>query len=121
MLHQESQKIAELKHRLQSFMDRHVYPNEARYYREAEELGPWKVFPVVEELKPKARAEGLWNLFLPASEHGAGLTNLEYAPLCEIMGRVASGAGGVQLLGARHRQHGSAGALRHAGSIRSGG
>ena len=67
MLHQESPRIAELKHRLQSFMDRHVYPNEARFYREAEELGPWKVFPVVEELKPKAREEGLWNLFLPAS------------------------------------------------------
>ncbi|UGA43555.1 acyl-CoA dehydrogenase family protein [Bradyrhizobium quebecense] len=87
MLYQESQKVAELKHRLQSFMDRHVYPNEARFYREAEELGPWKVFPVVEELKPKARDEGLWNLFLPESEHGAGLSNLEYAPLCEIMGR----------------------------------
>ncbi|UFX45819.1 acyl-CoA dehydrogenase family protein [Bradyrhizobium sp. 41S5] len=87
MLYQESQKVVELKHRLQSFMDRHVYPNEARFYREAEELGPWKVFPVVEELKPKAREEGLWNLFLPESEHGAGLTNLEYAPLCEIMGR----------------------------------
>ena len=87
MLHQESQKIVELKHRLQSFMDRHVYPNEERFYREAEELGPWKVFPVVEELKPKAKEEGLWNLFLPESEHGAGLTNLEYAPLCEIMGR----------------------------------
>ncbi|MFB9262306.1 acyl-CoA dehydrogenase family protein [Bradyrhizobium erythrophlei] len=87
MLYQESQKVVELKHRLQSFMDRHVYPNEARFYREAEELGPWKVFPIVEELKPKARDEGLWNLFLPESEHGAGLTNLEYAPLCEIMGR----------------------------------
>ncbi|UGY06336.1 acyl-CoA dehydrogenase family protein [Bradyrhizobium quebecense] len=87
MLYQESQKVAELKHRLQSFMDRHVYPNEARFYREAEELGPWKVYPVVEELKPKARDEGLWNLFLPESEHGAGLSNLEYAPLCEIMGR----------------------------------
>ncbi|MEH2531117.1 acyl-CoA dehydrogenase [Bradyrhizobium sp. AZCC 1588] len=87
MLYQESQKVVELKHRLQSFMDRYVYPNEDRYYREAEELGPWKIFPVVEELKPKAREEGLWNLFLPESEHGAGLTNLEYAPLCEIMGR----------------------------------
>ncbi len=87
MFYQESQKVVELKHRLRSFMDRHVYPNEARFYREAEELGPWKVFPVVEELKPKAIAEGLWNLFLPESEHGAGLTNLEYAPLCEIMGR----------------------------------
>jgi acyl-CoA dehydrogenase len=87
MLYQETQKVIELKHRLQSFMDRYVYPNEDRFYREAEELGPWKVFPVVEELKPKARDAGLWNLFLPESEHGAGLTNLEYAPLCEVMGR----------------------------------
>jgi acyl-CoA dehydrogenase len=68
-------------------MDQHIHPNEARHYREAEELGPWKVHPVVEELKPKARAAGLWNLFLPDSEHGAGLSNLDYAPLCEIMGR----------------------------------
>ena len=68
-------------------MERHVYPNEERFYQEAEELGPWKVYPVVEELKPKAREAGLWNLFLPESEHGAGLTNLEYAPLCEVMGR----------------------------------
>src|SRR4026207_1517178 len=87
MYYEQSRKVVELKHRLQSFMDRHVYPNEERFYREAEELGPWKVFPVVEELKPRAKAEGLWNLFLPESEHGAGLTNLEYAPLCEIMGR----------------------------------
>ena len=87
MLYQESQKVVELKHRVRSFMDRYVYPNEERYYREAEDLGPWKVYAVVEELKPRAREEGLWNLFLPESEHGAGLTNLEYAPLCEIMGR----------------------------------
>ena len=87
MFYEQSQKVGELKHRLQSFMERHVYPNEERFYREAEELGPWKVYPVVEELKPKAREAGLWNLFLPQSEHGAGLTNLEYAPLCEVMGR----------------------------------
>jgi len=87
MIYQETSRVIELKHRLRSFMDRHVYPNEARFYKEAEELGPWKVFPVVEELKPRAREEGLWNLFLPESEHGAGLTNLEYAPLCEVMGR----------------------------------
>src|ERR1700712_1089731 len=62
-------------------------PKVKGYYREAEELGPWKVAPILEELKPKARAAGLWNLFLPESKHGAGLTNLEYAPLCEIMGR----------------------------------
>jgi acyl-CoA dehydrogenase len=87
MLYPESEKTAALKRRLESFMDRHVYPNEDRFYKEAEDLGPWKVYPVVEELKPKARAEGLWNLFLPESDHGAGLTNLEYAPLCELMGR----------------------------------
>src|ERR1700686_3914193 len=87
MLYPESEKVVALKRRLESFMDRYVYPNEERFYKEAEELGPWKVYPVVEELKPKARSEGLWNLFLPESDHGAGLTNLEYAPLCEIMGR----------------------------------
>ena len=87
MLYPESDRVKALKRRLESFMDRHVYPNEERFYKEAEQLGPWKVYPVVEELKPKARAEGLWNLFLPESELGAGLTNLEYASLCEIMGR----------------------------------
>jgi len=87
MLYPESEKTAALKRRLLSFMDRHIYPNEERFYKEAEELGPWKVYPTVEELKPKAREEGLWNLFLPESEYGAGLTNLDYAPLCEIMGR----------------------------------
>ena len=87
MLYPMSPKVVELKRKLESFMDRHIYPNEERFYREAEELGPWKVYPVVEELKPLARAEGLWNLFLPESRHGAGLTNLEYAPLCEVMGR----------------------------------
>jgi acyl-CoA dehydrogenase len=82
-----SSKVQALQARLAAFMAEHVYPNERRYYDEAETLGPWKVYPVVEELKPKAKAAGLWNLFLPHSEHGAGLTNLEYAPLCEIMGR----------------------------------
>jgi alkylation response protein AidB-like acyl-CoA dehydrogenase len=77
MLYPESEKVVALKRRVESFMDRHVYPNEERFYKEAEELGPWKVYPVVEELKPKARSEGLWNLFLPESDHGAGLTNFD--------------------------------------------
>ena len=76
-----------LRSDLESFMDQHIYPNEDRFYREAEDLGPWKVYPVVEELKPLARKAGLWNLFLPDSDHGVGLSNLDYAPLCEIMGR----------------------------------
>ena len=82
-----SPKVSELRDRIDAFMVAHVYPNERRYYDEAEKLGPWQVYPVVEELKPLARAAGLWNLFLPESEHGAGLSNFEYATLCETMGR----------------------------------
>ena len=82
-----SKTSEELRDKLLAFMDEHIYPNEKRFYAQAQALGPWKVFPVVEELKPKARAAGLWNLFLPDTVHGAGLCNLDYAPLCEIMGR----------------------------------
>jgi acyl-CoA dehydrogenase len=82
-----SARVRELQDRIGEFMQTHVYPNEARYFAQAEQLGPWSVLPVVEELKPLARAAGLWNLFLPDSQHGAGLSNLDYAPLCEIMGR----------------------------------
>jgi alkylation response protein AidB-like acyl-CoA dehydrogenase len=80
-------KTTELRDRLLAFMAEHIYPNERRHYEEAERLGPWSLYPVVEELKPLARAAGLWNLFLPHSAHGAGLNNAQYAPLCEIMGR----------------------------------
>ena len=80
-------KVADLHGRIISFMTEHIYPNERRFYQESERLGPWRVAPGLEELKARARAEGLWNLFLPNSERGAGLNNLEYAPLCEIMGR----------------------------------
>ncbi|MFN7996694.1 MAG: acyl-CoA dehydrogenase family protein [Bryobacteraceae bacterium] len=83
-----SEKVQDLQKRLGAFMDEHIYPNERRYYREIAEGDRWQPVPVIEELKPKARAAGLWNLFLPEHEWGAGLTNLEYAPLCEIMGRV---------------------------------
>jgi len=79
-------KVKALLTRLRAFMDEHVYPNEKRFYQEIEN-DRWAPTRVIEELKPKARAAGLWNLFLPDDENGAGLTNLEYAPLCEIMGR----------------------------------
>jgi len=83
-----SDKVKELQAQLAAFMDRNVYPNEAVYYKQLETGSDrWSVPPVIEELKVKARAAGLWNLFLPVSEHGEGLSNLEYAPLCEIMGR----------------------------------
>ena len=86
MKFESSDKVKDLERRLQAFMNEHVYPNEQRFHEEVERKR-WTPTKVVEELKPKARAAGLWNLFLPDSEHGAGLTNLEYAPLCEIMGR----------------------------------
>ena len=81
-----SDKVKSLEQRLRAFMDEHIYPNEKRYYQEIER-DRWSPTKVIEELKPKARAAGLWNLFLPHEENGAGLSNLEYAPLCEIMGR----------------------------------
>ncbi len=82
-----SPRSLNLAARLNSFMAQYVYPNESRHYLEAERLGPWAVYPLVEELKPVARDAGLWNLFLPAAEHAQGLTNVDYAALCEIMGR----------------------------------
>src|SRR5438445_9262545 len=78
-------KVKSLQQRLRAFMDEHIYPNEKRYYQEIEH-DRWMPSKVIEELKPKARAAGLWNLFLPDDENGAGLSNLEYALLCEVMG-----------------------------------
>ncbi|HVV64842.1 MAG TPA: acyl-CoA dehydrogenase family protein [Rhizomicrobium sp.] len=87
-----SPKQKEWMARVDAFMDAHIYPAEETYYRQmtdAREKGnPWIVVPVVEELKAKAKKQGLWNLFLNESENGAGLSNLEYAPLAEIMGHV---------------------------------
>src|SRR5215475_7921471 len=78
--------------KVSDFMDAHVYPAEATYAKQMDDArkagNPWIVVPVLEELKKKAKAAGLWNFFLNESEHGAGLTNLEYAPLAEIMGKV---------------------------------
>src|SRR2546421_4082522 len=81
-----SEKTKEFERRLLAFMDEHIYPNEPRYYEQTER-NRWQPTRIIEELKPKARTAGLWNLFLPDDENGAGLTNLEYAPLCELMGR----------------------------------
>ena len=84
-----SPKVEDLRAKVGRFMDDHVYPNE-RTFEDQLASGPdrWQIPPVLEELKEKAKAAGLWNLFLPESEYGYGLTNLEYAPLSEIMGRV---------------------------------
>lgn len=83
-----SEKTRELRERLEAFMDELVYPNEKTFYEQLGSGGDrWSTPPIIEELKEKARSEGLWNLFLPDSEYGAGLSNLGYAPLCEVMGR----------------------------------
>ena len=88
-----SPKVAQMRERLLAFFDEHIYPNERRYFEEIEANrragNVWQPLQVIEELKPKARAAGLWNLFLPKSSRAPeGLSNLEYAPMCEIMGRV---------------------------------
>ena len=84
-----SNKVKELEQKLTRFMEENVYPSETLYEQQLnqQETRFSRIPPIMEELKEKAKAEGLWNLFLPESEQGAGLTNLEYAPLCEIMGR----------------------------------
>ncbi|WP_053363647.1 acyl-CoA dehydrogenase [Bacillus sp. FJAT-27251] len=83
-----TEKVAGLQKRVIKFMEDYVYPNEKVYQEQLNQQETrWSIPPIMEELKEKAKAEGLWNLFLPESEYGAGLTNLEYAPLCEIMGR----------------------------------
>src|SRR6266513_5257836 len=88
MIPPRTQRSEELGRRVADFMDAHVYPAEAIYKRQLDESSDrWSPPPIMDELKAKARAAGLWNLFLPDREHGAGLTNLEYAPLCELMGR----------------------------------
>jgi acyl-CoA dehydrogenase len=83
-----SPKVIELQAALRTFMEAHVYTNEQRFDDEVGQGDRWQPTRLVEELKAKAKTAGLWNLFLPASDRGAGLTNTEYAPLCEIMGRV---------------------------------
>ena len=83
-----SEKVKTLQGKLEAFMDQHIYPNKARYAEEVASGDRWQPTQIMEALKTKAKAAGLWNLFLPESDRGAGLTNLEYAPLCEIMGRV---------------------------------
>lgn len=84
-----SAKVEELRARLTRFMEEYIYPNEPLYWDQVNTGDRWKTVDIIERLKPQARAAGLWNLFLPQSAHGAGLTNSEYAPLCEIMGRSA--------------------------------
>src|SRR6201981_116135 len=83
-----SNKVKRLEAQVRAFMEREIYPAEAVFERQLNEApSRWQIPPIMEELKAKARKAGLWNLFLPESELGAGLTNLEYAPLAEIMGR----------------------------------
>jgi acyl-CoA dehydrogenase len=88
LLYDGSPRAKELRAKLQEFMDAHIYPNEPAWRKQGETGDRWQPRPIIEELKPRAHQAGLWNLFLPDSTLGAGLTNLEYARLCEVMGRV---------------------------------
>jgi acyl-CoA dehydrogenase len=93
MLTEHSPKTTELLQRLNAFFAQHIYPNEARYHEEMQAFrragNPWQTVPLIEELKPLARKAGLWNMFLPHAYNGqGGISNLDYAPLCEVMGRV---------------------------------
>jgi len=104
--------------RVQAFMNKHARPAVQIYDKQDAEGPRWKVIPVIEELKAKAKAEGLWNMFMPPSEHeddeffGAGLTNLEYALLSEEMGRISWASEVFNCSAPRYRQHGSADPLR---------
>ena len=82
-----SERAREIRTQLLEFMDEYVYPNEEAMHAQVAEGDRWQPIPMLEEIKQKAKAKGLWNLFLPESDLGAGLTNLDYAPLCEVMGR----------------------------------
>jgi acyl-CoA dehydrogenase len=84
-----SDKVKDLQERVTKFMDDHVYPLEPDYSEHVEAVGGWTTPPIMDELKAKAREQGLWNLFMSGDEHGVGLTTLDYAPLAEIMGRVS--------------------------------
>ena len=84
-----TKKVTDLIEQLTVFMDKHIYPNDQAYrdhFKTTDNI--WQQPPLISDLKKKAQAEGLWNLFLPDSDHGAGLSNLEYAPLAEIMGHI---------------------------------
>ena len=88
MYMEASERSRKLQAEVREFMDAYVYPAEEVYERQLDDMeNRWNVVPVMEELKAKAKSAGLWNLFLPESDRGAGLTNMDYAPLCEIMGR----------------------------------
>ena len=83
-----SDRTRELQARVTAFMEAHIYPNEVTYHEQIDAGDTrWKPVPIIEELKAKAKEEGLWNLFLPESDEGEPMSNLNYAPLCEIMGR----------------------------------
>ena len=112
-----SPRVEELRAQILDFMDSHVYPAEKTYREQSRASGDVQFHPpVVEDLKEEARKRGLWNLFMPEDRFGAGLTNLEYAPLAEITGRSMPRARGAELRRARHRQHGDPRRVRHAGA-----
>ena len=118
MLSEHSAKTTDLLQRTQAFFDANIYPNELRHAQEMDAFrrggNAWQTPALVEELKAKARKQGLWNMFLPHAYKGnGGISNLDYAPLCEVMGRVIWSSEVFNGSAPRHRQHGDLRALRH--------
>ena len=119
---QPSERCSEFKERLTAFMDEHVYPAEEIYERQLRDSGdPHHQPAIMEELKARAREAGLWNMFLPDAEHGAGPLQQRLRAAGGDPRALAHRLGGVQLLGARHRQYGGAAPVRAPPSRRSAG
>ena len=112
-----SDKAKAVEEQILRFMDEYVYPAEKVYAEQAHD-DPHADPPIMLEMRAKAKGLGLWNLFLPDEEWGAGLTNLEYTPLCEIMGRSGTCTSRLQLPGAGHGQRRDPGRVRHRRSRR---
>ena len=113
-----SPQVEALRERILDFMDERIYPQEREIMAALDaEVGPGVPYPgILVEVREGAKAQGLWNLFLPDERYGAGLKNWEYGVLCEIMGRSSIAPRHLQLQGARHRQHGDPRRVRHAGA-----
>ena len=117
MLFPLSPRAEDLRSRMIEFMEAHVYPAETVFEEELNAMpNRWGIPAVMEELKDRAKAQGLWNLFLPKREYPDALSNLDYATICEVMGRVADRSGAVQLLRTRYREHGDDRAIRDRGA-----
>jgi alkylation response protein AidB-like acyl-CoA dehydrogenase len=116
---EHSEKVGKLQERVEAFMVEHIYPNEEELFAQVNEGDRWQPVPLLEELKAKARAAELWNLFLPEKRLRCRADEPRICTAMRDHGPLALGARGVQLFGTRYWQHGSPGALRHTGAAQA--